>query len=202
MKINTWVRPALLMLLVVGLPRICCSQNNNTAINSTYYYFIDTTSTVKITYTYVDGDPLTDYFLDKRLDTNGHRYYIRIRAFKNRNDTSFFRETTDNFVSLDRKTLTETIVMPKKPIVGQTWEGSDGNWIFVVKEIDAILETPTKNYTNLVNIEARQRTKAEKNKFEKYNNFYALGIGYVGSVVDGKLFSYRKKAKTLKSKDQ
>lgn len=198
MKKSIVIKLVVLKLFIISVPQLGNAQNSVLPHTPDYYLFIDTTASIKVTYSYVNGELFTEQFLDKKLDTNGHSYYIRIRAYTHRNDTSYFRGTDDNFVSLDRKTLSETIVIPKKPFVGQTWEGAEGNWKYVVKDIDASLVTPAKNYTGLVNIEAIQQTGADKNKFKKYNNFYARGIGYVGSVIDDRLFTYWKKAKALK----
>jgi len=59
-----------------------------------------------------------------------------------------------------------------------------------VKNINATLKTPLKEFTNLVQIEASQITRETKNKYKTYNLFFAPEIGQVGSIVDGNLISY------------
>jgi hypothetical protein len=191
------IRFIILTLTVIYLG---CKPETRIFTNGTDDYFIlDNNPSKKRIYSYMNGQTFTDYFLDEMKTINGNQYFTSIRVYSRDNiDTTYYRQTSDNFVFVNTDNFIESIDIPKKPFMGQKWEEPDGNWIYEIKSIDGKLTTPTKTYENLVEIEAKQRTGETKHKLTQYNNFYAKGIGYVASKVDGQLFSY---LKTIEGKD-
>lgn len=137
-----------------------------------------------------EGHYIVDYRLKNDFDFNNNKYYARVRIYNSANiDTFYYRDTEMGLVYVDTKSFKETIEMPANPKVGDKWR-ENSNWVYEVKSINATLKTPLKEFTNLVEIECTQTTGETKNKFRKYNNFFAEGIGKVGSVVDGTLITY------------
>jgi hypothetical protein len=159
------------------------------------YLVLETSS--KVGWIYVMGKgSFIDYFADRQEQIGEHTYSVRIRQYSwNKFDTAYYRAGEENYVSCNRQTGKETIEIPKKPVAGQSWYESDSSWVYTISSTDARLSTPVKNYKNLVEIQATQVTGRDKQKYTTYRNFYARGIGYVGSIVDGKLLSYLKEMK-------
>jgi hypothetical protein len=159
------------------------------------YLVLETSS--KVGWIYVMGKgSFIDYFADRQEQIGEHTYSVRIRQYSwNKFDTAYYRAGEENYVSCNRQTGKETIEIPKKPVAGQSWYESDSSWVYTISSTDARLSTPVKNYKNLVEIQATQVTGRDKQKYTTYRNFYARGIGYVGSIVDGKLLSYLKEIK-------
>jgi hypothetical protein len=125
-------------------------------------------------------------------------YAVRIRQYSwNKSDTAYYREAKENFVSFNATTGKETIEVPKKPTVGQVWYEADSSWVYKIISVNANLSTPIKYYEDLVEVEASQLTGRDGTKYEVYSNFYARGIGYVGSIAEGKLISYLKEVKVV-----
>ncbi len=159
------------------------------------YFVIENSS--KVGRIYLMGkDSFIDYFTDQQEQIGEHTYSVRIRQYSwNKFDTAYYRAGEKNYVSCNRKTGKETVEIPKKPVVGQSWYESDSSWVYTVSSTNTRLSTPVKKYKNLLEIQAIQVTSRDKQKYTTYRNFYARGIGYVGSIVDGKLLSYLKEIK-------
>lgn len=134
-----------------------------------------------------------DHYLLKKRIKGEKEYVVRARNYSwGGVDTALFRQEDGNIYAYDAETGKETIDVPTEPSVGQSWLESDGSWRYEIISISANLETPVKEYQDLLVIQAKQLTGRDKDKATKYLNYYAKGVGYIASVVDGKLMSYLK----------
>lgn|GEM_PF-2553519 len=123
--------------------------------------------------------------------TNELAYCMRIRfnSWDDR-DTAYFREDKKNYYACtDLNRTYDYIEIPKRPKARQIWYNIDSSWTYTILSIDTNLVTPAKTYEHVVAIQALQ-PEERNNLHTNYINYYAGGIGFVGSVVDKKLFCY------------
>lgn len=173
-----------LLLLILS----SCSHTFSDSKGS--YSKYESVSNFKKVFQISDGNTFVDYYLIQGFTFNSLQYSARVRVYSYTDvDTAYFRESQEGLVYVDPETFVETVDLPKNPQVGQKWQ-EPSNWVYEIKSINASLQTPDKEFTNLIEIEAKQTTGESREKFTKYNNFYAEGIGYVGSMVNGTVFSY------------
>ncbi len=100
-----------------------------------------------------------------------------------------------NEVYLDTKSLTETINLPKKAELGQSWTSTDGAWRYEVFALGATFITPKDTYENCLVIKAEQQTARDEDKHQIYYNYRADGIGYIGSKTENGIISFLNKYK-------
>ncbi|WP_266203824.1 hypothetical protein [Pontibacter kalidii] len=181
-----------LAMLFFSCTFISCTYIPTGLGNTDTYPKYEQSSKFKKIFLTPQGYTFAEYYLIKQFTFNNQLYSARVRVYNEANvDTAYFRENKEGVVYIDPKTFIETVDLPKDPKPGQKWQ-EPTNWVYEVKSIDATLETPIKNWSNLIEIEAKQTTGETKDKFMKYSNFYAEGIGFVGSIVDNELIAFFK----------
>lgn len=177
----------------------CTNAPSGSGSSDTYPNYEGVSNAKKVFLT-SQGNTFVDYYLNREFSFKNQQYAARVRVYSETDvDTAYYRESQVGLVYVDPKTFVETVDLPKNPQVGQTWQ-EPTDWVYEVKSVNASLETPKGKYDNLVEIEAKQTTGETEEKFLKYNNFHAEGIGYVGSVVNGEVFAYLKEAVDLPTK--
>ncbi|AHM63203.1 hypothetical protein D770_24790 [Flammeovirgaceae bacterium 311] len=133
----------------------------------------------------------TDKIVSSDHNKSGRNYNMRVRYYSwGATDTAYFRLAEAGLMAYDQETGGETIDIPANPTTGFTWMESDNSWKYVIKATDAELTTPQGMYKNLLIIQATQLTGRDKEKMSQYHNYYAPGIGFVASMIEGQLVCY------------
>lgn len=163
----------------------------NTYCQTVKYFFIPATSTTEILYS-MGTATFKDYYLSETVVINNKNYSVRVRDYSwGEKDTAYFRLGADGFYSCSKSGF-ETMEIPNNPINGRKWIAADSSWCFEIINIKATLVTPEKRYYNLIEVVASKVTSGNDRQYDQYHNFYASEIGYVGSMVNGKLLNYLK----------
>lgn len=136
-------------------------------------------------------------FLKKTLTLNDHEYIQSVTSYSwGKSDTTNLRiDEQGNRIYLDPISLKESIDFPKDPEKGFSWKSTDGAWKYEIYDIGSTFASQKKTYTNCLVIKAEQITGRDKTKFKTYYNYYAEGIGYVGSKTNRGLISWMVKYK-------
>lgn len=154
-----------------------------------YIIFYEEPNTAK--YFKMGKSAYLDYYLLNKVKFGDNEYYANVTNYSwGQTDTAYYREDTENYYHFNPKVNSESIVLPKKIIMGQKWLESDSSWSYKIIGIDNELQTPVEFYKELIVIQCTQLTGRDKNKSKTYHIYYKKGIGMVGSVIDGKLISY------------
>ena len=106
-------------------------------------------------------------------------------------EINYFRiDEEGNEIYLDSKSFTETVNMPSRIELGHAWISTDKTWKYEISGLNETLNTPEKIFKNCIIIKAEQLTGRDKGKLPAYYNYYADGIGYVGSKSEQGLVTY------------
>ncbi|EPR69550.1 hypothetical protein [Cyclobacterium qasimii] len=175
-----------LSFLFALLTSISYGQTINTDKYLVFYEQINTSKLYQsINSTYLD------YYLEGKTKFGKNDYYTKIREYSwGKTDTSYYREDNKNYYHFDSKVNSESVVLPKKIVMGQEWFEADGSWSYKVIGIDEKLETPTRKYDNLIVLECKQLQDRDKQKSKIYHLYYSKGLGMVGSMNNMQLTSY------------
>ena len=186
----------LISLIIVLITNYSYGQSKDV---SNYFPITETSDTAKLFK--MKNASYLDYFRNEKSDLNKEIYSERIRIYSwGKQDTSYFREDSDNFYHYNPKTGNENIVLPKKIFIDQTWTEKDGSWAYKVISLDKTFKTPEKTFQKTIVIECRQLTNRDSKKSEVYHMYYAENIGLVGSDSNGELSSFFSQYKNGKKK--
>ena len=122
----------------------------------------------------------------------GVNYFQKITKYSwGTSNTNYIRiDKYGSEIYLDPKSFTETINMPAKIELGNSWISSDKSWRYEIFKMNEVLKTPNQTFNNCMVIKAEQLTERDKDKLSVYYNYYVDGIGYVGSKNEKGLMSY------------
>lgn len=184
------MKPLLLLLFPCFI--LSCAQNSSGLSSSTTPGSYIESLTPGTYFNYKMGDAgFTDKIISSNHSLSGREYTMRVRYYSwGDTDTAYFRISEEGLMTHDKETGGETIDVPTSPKTGDTWYESDRSWKYMIHATNAELNTPNKTYKNLLIIQATQLTGRDKDKLLQYHNYYAPGIGFIASVIDGKLLCY------------
>ncbi|SHI00762.1 hypothetical protein SAMN04488109_6721 [Chryseolinea serpens] len=136
-----------------------------------------------------------DEVIEGTLNYKGKNYTRCLRKYSwGDTDTLFSRvDERGTLYSLDSKSRQETVDIPGELKIDHTWVSSDGAWRYEIKSLSGTLTTPNDRFENCLVIKAEQLTGRDKEKLQVYYNYYAKGIGYVGSKLEKGLMAYLEK---------
>ena len=142
---------------------------------------------------YVDTDAYVIHKdISKQIEWNQIAYSVReIQYSWGKKVETFYRLEDGNVLYYDVASNTESMIMPKDPKVGFKWVSTDKAWEYEIVQLDGELETPQRQYSNLLVMKASQVTGRDSNKLSEYHNYYQKGIGKVASIGDGMLMTFR-----------
>jgi hypothetical protein len=88
-------------------------------------------------------------------------------------DESYFRvDDTGTTYYLDTKSKLESIDIPGKQKIGDSWNSTDKAWKYSIIEIAATLQTPKQSFKDCLVIKAEQMTSRDREKLQIYFNYY------------------------------
>ncbi|MBL7788767.1 MAG: hypothetical protein JNL75_02905 [Chitinophagales bacterium] len=178
-------RNTILSILIIVI-NICLGQTKDA---NNYIIFYEESNTAM--YFKMGNSAHLDYYLPDKVKFGEFEYYAKIRHYTwGKIDTTYYREDDENYYHYDHRINKESIVLPKKVTLGQKWLEADSSWCYEIIGIDKQLQTPARNYEDLIVIECIQLTGRDKLKSKEYHLHYANGIGLIGSETNGKLTSY------------
>ena len=152
--------------------------------------------TIGSKWTYKMGDnSFTDEITDNDYKFKGKTYFKNLRTYSwGDKDESYFRvDDTGTTYYLDTKSKLESVDIPGQPKVGDSWTSADKAWKYSIVDIAATFQTPKQTFNDCLIIKAEQATNRDKEKLQTYFNYYAKGIGFLGSKIDGGLMAYIEK---------
>ena len=194
------ILPTLLFITFIGcsqeIDSTVVSQSSNASIEKDYLMIYPNHKTASY-YKYGKASYL-EFFLDDKVKFGEHEYYARVRNYSwGSLDTAYFRKDETNFYHFDKITMTESLQLPRNPIVGQEWKDTDGSWSYKIIKVNQTFLTPEKEYPECILVECRQLTGKDKDKSPLYHLYYSKGYGYVGNVDSkGNVLSYLSKVVT------
>jgi hypothetical protein len=138
-------------------------------------------------------DTFRDYFKNAGKKIGGRDYAVKVREYSSGPDTSYYRMDETNFYHYDVKRGAESVVLPRRPKVGQTWLESDKSWKYTILKTGQSFTSGDTTFSDCILMECKQMSGRDKNKDEIYYLYYAKGFGYAGSVdKEGKVLSFFK----------
>lgn len=122
---------------------------------------------------------------------NEKSYIKCITNFGYSQSISFYREEGDRVLYIKPNQTLETVQIPENISVGLVWYESDSTWKYTVKSLKETLETPEANYLNCLVIQSENvNYKSNSEYFKQYFQYYQKGRGYIGTKLEGRLYSY------------
>ena len=183
------MKKIILGFILIITMSFCLLEDNN------YYLLFEKANNIKL-YKY-GKHYYYEYFMDEKKEINGNLYYVEIRKYSFGDiDTTFIRKSDINYLQFNRKTNSESILLPLIPKKGDNWLENDGSWKYEVIEENATFKTPNKNYENCILVKCKQLTSRDSDKNEDYLLYYSKDFGFVGNVDNEKnVLSYLKEIK-------
>lgn len=89
---------------------------------------------------------------------------------------------------LDAQSFKESIEIPANPRLNYTWTSTDSLWKYKVIEVGSTIKVPGQIFQNCIAIKAESLSTGGNG--EVYVNYYAKGIGYVATKINGTLSVY------------
>ena len=169
------MKKIILAFILVITMSFCFLEDNN------YYLLFDNANNIKL-FKY-GKHYYYEYFTDEKKEINGNLYYVEIRKYSFGDvDTTYIRKSDINYLQFNRKTNSESILLPLIPKKGDNWLENDGSWKYEVIEENATFKTPNKNYENCILVKCKQLTSRDSEKNEEYLLYYSKDFGFVGNV--------------------
>lgn len=182
------------LLTVALLPGASHAQQLQT---TGYMWFGDQPSTAH--YFVMGHQGYLDYCLPipVAVVAGGPLYQRVVRVYVgDKTDTLFYREDSTNYYHYARRTGHESVALPKKVRVGDTWLEADSSWRYEVVAVAEKLTTPARRYRDLLHLRCTQLTQRDAHKYAVYEMYYAPQLGLVASSNAGELMSYLAEIKT------
>lgn len=147
-----------------------------------------------------------DLFSDKGLQVNGVEYMVRIRKYSTGTfDTALYRVGSEGLFRAvplaNGRGVRESLVLPRRAYVGQTWMEGDSSWSYQVTGTNSSLTTPTATYEKLIEVTATPLKGGEGNA-KPSRIYFAPGIGMVAYTVDGKIAAYLRSMRKVTGKQE
>ena len=169
------MKKIILAFILVITMSFCFLEDNN------YYLLFDNANNIKL-FKY-GKHYYYEYFTDEKKEINGNLYYVEIRKYSFGDvDTTYIRKSDINYLQFNRKTNSESILLPLIPKKGDNWLENDGSWKYEVIEEKATFKTPNKTYENCILVKCKQLTSRDSEKNEEYLLYYSKDFGFVGNV--------------------
>lgn len=127
------------------------------------------------------------YSLDS-LKLNGKYYKTRTKKYKSgKTLKAYFRKENNSVYYYNEKTQSPSLLMPANKEKGFMWESTCGQFTYIIKSLDAKLNTPYCNFKELLEIEI-----LNKDIDKKFQFFYKPGVGFIGKSIENKPYSFIK----------
>lgn len=139
----------------------------------------------------------TNEVLKKTIIVNAIEYYQSVTTYSwgSTDNIKLRIDSLGNELYLDPTSNTESINFPTSPQKDFSWISTDGAWKYEIFDIGPTFSSPSKTYKNCLIIKAKQITGRDKSKLQIYYNYYAEGIGYIGSKTPEGIMSWMTKFK-------
>lgn len=138
---------------------------------------------------YETMDGAFDEFISDQPYIHKGIYYVQsIKKYSDKTtEVSLFRIAADGTVYyLDTETFKETPEIPAKPRLNYQWSSTDEKWKYKIIALGVELKTPNRIFKDCMAIKSTSQTDTN----QVYINYYAKGIGFVGTKVGGDLVTY------------
>lgn len=120
------------------------------------------------------------------IEINNQFYVTRIKKYEDGKIVkTYFRNENGSIYYYDDKTNSKSLILPSNIKKGEKWESADKKWKYIIKDLNATLETPYCTLENLLKIE-----NFNKDTKKRYQSFYKKGVGFVGLNIEGEPFSF------------
>ena len=139
-----------------------------------------------------------DKIIGEKYIYKGIVYYQNVRSYADGTaEVTYYRKDKNGAtLYLDNKTFKESIEIPANPILSYRWLSSDGKWTYKIIEVGTTLKTPKGDlFKSCIAIQAQSNDGGGT-----FLNYYAEGIGFVGSKSGGQLVAYLVKWNTKEQK--
>lgn len=132
-----------------------------------------------------NGEYTLQYSTDS-LEINRQFYITRTKKFEDGKIVKdYFRNENGSIYHYNDKTNSESLILPSNLKKGEKWESADKKWEYKIKDLNATLNTPHCELSNLLEIE-----NYNKESKTHYQSYYKKGIGFVGLNIDDKPYSF------------
>lgn len=95
----------------------------------------------------------------------------------------YLREENGNVFQFEDCCEDDTVRLPVKQDIGESWQTADKLSTYEIISIDGELETPVCKYTNLLVLKSTFKNGA-------FTFYYQKGYGYIGATVNDQLISF------------
>lgn len=121
---------------------------------------------------------------------SGKEYIKQTINYNNDLSIAYYRNDNGNVVYMKPGQKEETIEVPANPQPGMVWYESDSTWIYKITDLKGKLKTPASKFINCLVIQSEHIENNAADKGVLYMQYYQRGRGYVGTKINGQVYSY------------